>query len=98
MNFNMKTSYIIKHITGSLVFFLIIFISAGRINYWQGLVYVFIGISTGILNYTLLKPDPELLAERGKPGDGSKKWDKTILLLSFVITIAMYIKIGRAHV
>lgn len=48
----------------------------------------------GTLNYTILKPDPELLSERSKPGEGSKKWDKIILGLSLIITIAMYTLAG----
>lgn len=90
----MKTSYIVKHITGSLVFFLIIFICAGRIDYWQGIVYVTIGIIMTVLNYTVLRPGSELLAERGKPGEGVKKWDKIILLISFLFTVAMYVVAG----
>jgi protein-S-isoprenylcysteine O-methyltransferase Ste14 len=90
----MKTSYIIKHLVGTLIFFLILFFSAGRIDYWQGLIYVIIGLIMATLNYTLLKPDSELLTERAKPGEGSKKWDKALLGLSFLITIAMYIIAG----
>jgi len=90
----MKTSYIFKHVAGSLVFFAIIFISAGRINYWQGLIYVAIGLIMGILNYTVLRIDSQLLEERSKPGEGTKKWDKTILGLSFLVTISMYIIAG----
>jgi protein-S-isoprenylcysteine O-methyltransferase Ste14 len=97
----MKTSYIVKHIAGSLVFFLIIFICAGRIDYLPGLIYLAIGIIMTVLNYTLLKPGSELLAERGKPGEGIKKWDKIILLVSFLLTIAMYavagLDSGRYH-
>lgn len=97
----MKTSYIIKHIAGSLVFFLIIFICAGRIDYLPGLIYLAIGIIMTVLNYTVLKPGSELLAERGKPGEGAKKWDKIILLISFKLTIAMYavagLDSGRYH-
>jgi len=90
----MKTSYIVKHVAGTLIFFAILFISAGRINYWQGLVYVAIGLFMFLLNYTVLRIDSELLAERSKPGDGSKKWDKAILGLSFLVTFAMYITAG----
>lgn len=97
----MKTSYIVKQVAGSLIFFLIIFISAGKIGYWQGLTYVAIGILMTVLGYTVLKPDSELIYERGKPGEGAKKWDKTILLLSFVATILMYtvagLDSGRFH-
>lgn len=90
----MKASYLIKHFLGTLLFFSIIFISAGRIVYWQGLIYVMIGLIMGVLNYTVLQIDDELLAERSKPGEGTKKWDKTILLLSFLVTISMYVIAG----
>jgi protein-S-isoprenylcysteine O-methyltransferase Ste14 len=90
----MKASYIIKHLAGTLIFFLILFISAGKIFYWQGLIYVFVGLVMAVLNYTVLKPDSELLTERAKPGEGSKKWDKALLGLSFLITITMYVTAG----
>ena len=90
----MKTNYLIKHITGTLLFFIILFISAGRIDYWQGLIYVIIGLIMFLLNYTVLRIDSDLLNERSKPGEGTKKWDKTILGLSFLITISMYITAG----
>jgi protein-S-isoprenylcysteine O-methyltransferase Ste14 len=48
----------------------------------------------GTLNYTLLKPDSGLQFERAKPGEGSKKWDKLWLGLSFLFTIGMYIIAG----
>jgi protein-S-isoprenylcysteine O-methyltransferase Ste14 len=90
----MKSGYLIKQFTGAFLFFAIIFISAGRINYWQGLVYVFIGLIMVILSYTVLRVDPELLAERSKAGEGAKKWDKAILGLSLLATISMYITAG----
>ena len=90
----MKTNYFIKHFTGTFLFFTTLFISAGRINYWQGWIYVIIGLIMSLLNYTVLRIDPELLKERSKPGEGTKNWDKTILGLSFLITISMYITAG----
>jgi protein-S-isoprenylcysteine O-methyltransferase Ste14 len=90
----MKTSYILKHFAGTFIFFLVIFLSAGKLNYTPGLIYVFIGLIMGILNYTLLKPDAGLLDERGKAGEGAKKWDKGILGLSFLLTITMYVIAG----
>jgi protein-S-isoprenylcysteine O-methyltransferase Ste14 len=90
----MKTNYLIKHLSGSILFFSIIFISAGRLDYWQGLIYVIIGIIMVFLNYTVLRVDSELLNERSKFGEGTKKWDKTILGLSFLMTISMYLIAG----
>ena len=97
----MKTSYLIKQIIGTFLFFAILFISAGRLDYWQGLIYVAIGTSMFILSHTFLRIDPELLKERSKTGEGTKKWDKTLLGLSFLATISMYtvagLDSGRFH-
>jgi protein-S-isoprenylcysteine O-methyltransferase Ste14 len=90
----MKANYLIKHIIGTFIFFSILFISAGRIDYWQGLIYVIIGLIMVSLNYTVLRVDAELLNERSKPGEGTTNWDKIILGLSFLITISMYITAG----
>jgi len=97
----MKTNYLIKQLIGICLFFSIIFISAGRIDYWQGLIYVIIGLIMFVLNYTVFRIDSELLKERSKPGEGTKKWDKTILGFSFLVTISMYcvagLDSGRFH-
>ena len=90
----MKPNYTIKLFIGTFLFFIILFISAGRIDYWQGLIYVIIGLVMFLLNSTVLRIDSELLEERSKPGEGAKKWDKTILGLSFLVTISMYIIAG----
>jgi protein-S-isoprenylcysteine O-methyltransferase Ste14 len=90
----MKTSYVIKQLAGTLFFFLVLFISAGRLIYWQGLIYVVIALIMFILHYTALRPDSELLTERAKPGEGAKQWDKVLLGLSFLLTITMYLIAG----
>ena len=90
----MNAAYVIKHLLGTFVFFSVIFISAGRIDYWQGMVYVSIGSIMVVLNYTLLRPDSDLLKERSAPGENVKKWDKTILGLSFLAGISMYVVAG----
>lgn len=90
----MKTSYFIKHFVGSMVFFAILFISAGRLNYWQGIIYVALGLIMATLNYTVFRIDPELLAERSKPGQNTPWWDKAILGFSFLVTISMYVVAG----
>jgi len=90
----MKPSYLIKHFTGTFLYFTVIFISAGRLFYWQGLIYVMIGLIMFVLNYTVFRIDAELLAERSKPGEGTKKWDKTILGLSLLMTISMFVTAG----
>lgn len=90
----MKTSYLFKHLTGAILFFTFIFISAGRLDYLPGLIYVGIGVIMLVLNYTVLQIDPDLQKERSKPGADTRKWDKAILGMSFLSTLAMYIVAG----
>lgn len=90
----MKAGYLIKLFLGTFVFYAILSVSAGRIDYWQGLIYLAIGFIMLILSITLLRIDSELLKERSKPGENTKKWDKIILGLSFLVTISMYITAG----
>jgi protein-S-isoprenylcysteine O-methyltransferase Ste14 len=90
----MKSSYLIKQSLGTFVFFAILFISAGRICYWPGLIYVAIALVMMVLNYTVLRIDADLIKERSKPGENTKKWDKNILGLSFLSTLAMYVIAG----
>ena len=90
----MKSGYFFKHLTGTLIFLSVLFISAGRLDYRQGWIYVFISLIMFVLNYSVLRIDPELLKERSKPGQDVKKWDKQILGISFLLTIIMYITAG----
>ena len=90
----MKASYVIKHLSGSLLFFLVLFICAGRVDYWQGWAYVAIGLVMITLNYTFLRIDPGLLEERAGPHEGTKVWDKRILGISFLVTLSMYVTAG----
>jgi protein-S-isoprenylcysteine O-methyltransferase Ste14 len=93
-SYNMKANLFIKQTLGMLLFFAVIFISAGRFIYWQGLVYVVIGLFMYILSFTALRIDSDLMDERSKPGEGAKQWDKLILGISFLATIGMYIIAG----
>jgi len=91
----MKTvQLLIKSLIGTLFFLLILFISAGRINYWQGWLYASICIISVLLNSFALKGKDELSAERSEVKSGTKSWDKVILGLSAVMLIITYIIAG----
>ncbi|MEI6764640.1 MAG: isoprenylcysteine carboxylmethyltransferase family protein [Bacteroidota bacterium] len=89
-----SSSLIIKNLAGTLLFFSVLFFSAGRIDYWQGWIYVIIGLLMLVLNYTILRIDAELMNERSRPGEGAKQWDKLLLGLSFLMLISMFVTAG----
>lgn len=90
----MKTSLLIKHLLGTLLFFALIFLAAGRPDYWQGWVYVGIGLVMFVLNHTALRVDADLSRERSNPGAGAKNWDKLLLGLLFLLMLGMYVVAG----
>ncbi len=85
---------ILRTFSLSLIFFLILFISAGRINYWQGWLYVAMNILMTLMTMFSSRGNKELISERFKPGQGTKNWDKMLLGFSSLIYIAMLIIAG----
>jgi len=83
-----------KSLAGTLFFLLILFISAGRINYWQGWLYASINIICAFLNAWALKNKAELAAERSDVKSDTKSWDKVIIGLSALTLIITYIVAG----
>jgi len=91
----MKTAQLlVKSLIGTLFFLLILFISAGRINYWQGWFYTAICLISVFLNSFALKNKAELAEERSEVKSGTKSWDKKILGLSAVVLVITYIVAG----
>lgn len=94
----MRTNYLIKLLFGNFLYLMLIvilFICAGRLNYWQGLTYVSIELMMFVLlKYTPLRIDSELSKERSKLGENTKKWDKIILGLILLVKISIYIVAG----
>ena len=91
----------VRGILGIAVMAGLIFISSGRLDYWQGWVYFGTNMAILALTTWLLRNDPELVAERLNPGKGTKIWDKGYFLLStplyFAAVILAGIDAGRRH-
>ena len=79
----------------------LIFISSGRIDYWQGWVYFGLNLAIVAVTASLLRDNPGLVAERRHPGKGMKGWDKGYFVLStpfyFAAVILAGIDAGRRH-
>jgi protein-S-isoprenylcysteine O-methyltransferase Ste14 len=80
----MKTKFLAKALVMSLIFSALLFIIAGKIDYFQGWIFLGTNIITSLMNFWTNKDDTELIKERSKIGEGAKSWDKLILGLSGV--------------
>lgn len=65
------------------------FILAGRLDYWQGWIYIGLNIFFLLLSYFLLSP--ELIQERLKPQECMKTWDKIYYIVSVPVFFAFLI-------
>lgn len=81
-------------ILSNLFFLAVLLLSAGSLYYWPAWIYLVIGLLMAALTRRVLHESPELDKERAKPGPGAKSWDKTLLGLGFLATLAMQIVAG----
>ena len=92
---------LIKSLAGTVFFLLVLFICAGRFDYWQGWLYGSINIISTVINSLALYKDEELTEERSKFRADSKSWDKLILallaLINIIINIVAGLDSGRFH-
>src|SRR5512143_91135 len=72
-----------------------LFWSAGRLDWWAGWAAIAVWLAfftaTDIL---LLRSNPDLMAERLSPPKGAKTWDRTIMSIFRLTTLARYILAG----
>ena len=91
----------LRGILGIVVMAGLVFLSSGRLDYWQGWVYFGVNLIIVALTTWILRNDLGLVAERLNPGKGTKWWDKVYFLLStplyFAAVILAGIDAGRRH-
>lgn len=78
-----------------------IFVAAGRLDFWQGWVFLGLTAATSAATGLSMRRRPGLAAERIRPGKGAKWWDKAYFILStplwFASVIIACLDSGRGH-
>ncbi len=78
----------------TLVFMAILLGCAGRLDYWPAWIYAALSLASNVLTRWVLRGSPELAAERARPGPGAKAWDKKLLGLGLLLTLAILVVAG----
>jgi protein-S-isoprenylcysteine O-methyltransferase Ste14 len=90
----MKARFLSRALLTTLIFSALLFLSAGKIDYVQGWIFLATTLTTALMNFWTIRHDTELMSERSGVGEGAKSWDKTILGLSAVTYLANIVVAG----
>ena len=82
-----RTQMILRALLAPILMIGLLFLAAGRWDYWQAWVYSIINMIVLALMGTLLTRNSELVEERLNPKEGMKSWDK----FYFVVTTPLYL-------
>lgn len=82
-----RTQMMLRALLAPVLMIGLLFLVAGRWDYWQAWVYTAINMVLLILMGTLLTQNSELVEERLNPKQGMKGWDK----FYFAVTTPLYI-------
>lgn len=82
---------IVKSLSIFLIIGLVTFLTAWRLDYWQGWVYNALNIFFVLLTYIVLIDHKDLIRERFQPGEGMKQWDRVYYWISTPLFFVMLI-------
>jgi protein-S-isoprenylcysteine O-methyltransferase Ste14 len=82
-----RTQMILRALLAPILMIGLLFLAAGRWDYWQAWVYSIINMIVLALMGTLLTRNSELVEERLNPKQGMKSWDK----FYFAVTTPLYL-------
>jgi hypothetical protein len=71
-----RTQMVLRALLAPVLMVGLLFLVAGRWNYWQAWVYTAMNTAVLVLMGTLLTKDAGLVEERLNPKEGMKSWDK----------------------
>ena len=90
---------VVRALVAPLLLFVMIFLAAGRLDYWQGWLYLILNVAVLAVMGGLSSRNPQLIQERLKPGEGMKGWDRVYFALStplyFVALVVGALDTGR---
>jgi protein-S-isoprenylcysteine O-methyltransferase Ste14 len=73
------------------IYILVLFLCAGRLDYWQGWLFVAVLGVVVIVSIARFSDMADLAAERLKPGPGMKAWDKVFMALYFPLGMGILV-------
>lgn len=85
---------VLRGLIAPVIIVVLLLLSAGRMDYWQGWVFMGLNMALLLVNVWAMRQNPELVQERLKPGEGMKGWDKLYFALTTTLYLALLVVAG----
>jgi len=85
---------IISSYVGILAFAAPIFLAAGTLAYWQGLLYVGVALAGTTLNHLLVREGSDITVDRAARAHEGQAWDKRVLGAIFLVSVVTFAVAG----
>jgi len=86
---------IVQIIVSFLIMSVVLFLTAGRLDWWGAWVYLAIYFFTVLWNgIWMLRHNPDVINERGRITESAKSWDKVLMILYTVLLFVLMATAG----
>jgi protein-S-isoprenylcysteine O-methyltransferase Ste14 len=89
-----KTRTIVASYAGVLIYAGLIFLSAWRIAYWQGLLYLVLALIGTTLSHLLVPAGSTITVDRAREAKEGQGWDRRLLGLFFLVSVVTFVVAG----
>lgn len=89
-----QTKAVIASYLGVLLFAALVFIGAGTVVFWQGVLYVALALVGATVSHLLVPAASTLTADRAREASAGQAWDKRLLGVHFLVNIAVFLVAG----
>jgi protein-S-isoprenylcysteine O-methyltransferase Ste14 len=81
---------LIQVFSSLILFGAVLFLAAGRLDWWPGWVYLGISLMTMLINMLVMwRKNIDLINERGRMAENQKGWDKVLMIFYLPLTFSV---------
>ena len=85
---------IVASYVGVLFFVGLVFLGAGKIAYWPGVLYLVLALAGVTLSHILVPAGSTITADRAREAQAGQSWDKRLLGVYFLVNIVTFLTAG----
>lgn len=89
-----RTRAVVASYIGVVVYAGLVFAGAGKLRYWQGMLYMVLALLGVTIGHLLTPRGSDLTARRAREVKSGQDWDKRLLGIFFIVNVATFLVAG----